>query len=126
MRQTIRLFLLLEGASFALAGLVHFGVLARGYEHGAAGIAESVIGAVLLMALGLSWVLPASTRSVGIAAQGFGLLGTLVGAFTIAIGVGPRTVPDVVYHAAILLALACGLVVAARAPADTARARTAP
>ena len=58
MRQTIRLFLLLEGASFALAGLVHFGVLARGYEHGAAGIAESVIGAVLLMALGLSWSCP--------------------------------------------------------------------
>jgi hypothetical protein len=126
MRQTIRLFLLLEGASFVLAGLVHFGVLARGYEHGSAAIAESVIGAVLLIALGLTWALPASTRAVGIAAQGFGLLGTLVGAFTIAIGVGPRTMPDVVYHAAILLALAWGLIVAARAPADTAPARTAP
>jgi hypothetical protein len=126
MRQTIRLFLLLEGASFVLAGLVHFGVLARGYEHGSAAIAESVIGAVLLIALGLTWALPASTRAVGIAAQGFGLLGTLVGAFTIAIGVGPRTMPDVVYHAAILLALAWGLIFAARAPADTAPARTAP
>jgi hypothetical protein len=126
MRQTLRLFLLLEGASFVFAGLVHFGLLAGGYEHRSAAIAESLIGAVLLVALALTWRLPAWTRTVGIAAQGFGLLGTLVGAFTIAIGVGPRTLPDVVYHAAILLALACGLVVAARAPADTASARTAP
>ena len=126
MRHLIRLFLLLEAASFILAGLVHFGVLARGYEHGSAAIAESVIGAVLLVALALTWGLPAWTRTVGLAAQGFALLGTLIGVFTIAIGVGPRTVPDVVYHAAILLALACGLVVAARAPADTASAPTAP
>jgi hypothetical protein len=117
MRRTVRLFLLVEGASFVFAGLVHFGVLARGYEPGSAAIAESVIGAVLLVALTLTWVLPAWARALGIAAQAFALLGTLVGAFTIAIGVGPRTVPDVVYHAAILLALAWGLVVAARAPA---------
>src|SRR5207248_5342746 len=99
MQHTLRLFLLVEGASFVLAGLVHFGVLARGYEHGSAAIAESVIGAVLLIALTLTWVLPAWTRTLGIAAQAFALLGTLVGAFTIAIGVGPRTVPDVMYHA---------------------------
>src|SRR5438105_15603929 len=117
MRHTVRLFLLIEGASFVVAGLVHFGVLARGYEHGSAAIAESVIGAVLLIALTLTWVLPAWTRTLGIAAQAFALLGTLVGAFTIAIGVGPRTVPDVIYHAATLLALAWGLVVAVRAPA---------
>jgi hypothetical protein len=126
MRRLLRLFLLLEGASFVLAGLVHFGVLTRGYEHGPAARAESVIGAVLLAALALTWALPAWTRIVGVAAQGFALLGTLVGAFMVAVGVGPRTLPDVVYHAAILLALACGLVVAARAPADTASARTAP
>ena len=117
MRHTVRLFLLIEGASFVIAGLAHFGVLARGYEHGSAAIAESVIGAVLLVALTLTWVLPPWARALGIAAQAFGLLGTLVGAFTIAIGVGPRTVPDVMYHAAILLVLAWGLVVAARAPA---------
>jgi hypothetical protein len=126
MPHTIRLFLLLEGASFVLAGLVHFGVLAGGYEHRSAGTAESVIGAVLLVAVGLSWGLPAWTRTLGIVAQGFALLGTLVGAVTIAIGVGPRTLPDVAYHAAILLALGWGLVVAMRAPADTASARTAP
>ncbi len=122
MRQTIRLFLLLEGASFVVAGLVHAGVLVDGYAHREASIAESVIGVVLLAALGLTWVWPARTRTIGLAAQGFALLGTLVGVFTIAIGVGPRTVPDIAYHVAILAALAWGLVVAARVPADGARA----
>jgi hypothetical protein len=122
MRQTIRLFLLLEGASFVLAGLVHAGVLVDGYAHRQASTAESVIGVVLLVGFGLTWVWPARTRPIGLAAQGFALLGTLVGAFTIAVGVGPRTVPDIAYHVAILAALAWGLVVAARVPADGASA----
>ena len=42
------------------------------------------------------------------------LLGTLVGLFTIAIGIGPQTVPDVAYHLVLLAALAAGLVVAVR------------
>lgn len=121
MRQTIRLFLLLEGASFVVAGLVHFGVLVDGYEHRQAAIAESSIAVVLLVGLGLTWLWPGRARPIGLAAQALALLGTLVGAFTIAVGVGPRTVPDIAYHVAILVALAWGLVVAARAPADGAR-----
>jgi hypothetical protein len=31
--QTIRLFLLVEGAAFVLASLIHRGVLIGGYEH---------------------------------------------------------------------------------------------
>ena len=120
MPHAIRLVLLLEAGSLILAGQVHFGVLARGYEHSSAAIAESVIGGVLLVALAVTWVLPAWTRTLGIIAQGFGLLGTLVGAFIVAIGVGPRTVPDLVYHAAILLALAWGVVIATRASARPA------
>ena len=120
MRQALRLFLLGEGATFVVAGLVHRGLLVRGYEHGPASIAESVIAVVLLGGLGLTWVWPAGTRPIALAAQAFALLGTLIGTFTIAIGVGPRTVPDVLYHVAILVALAWGLVVAARRPADRA------
>src|SRR5919199_1080525 len=122
MRRTIRLFMLAEGASFLAASLVHAGVLIPGYEHRQARIAESIIAAVLLGGAVLTWLRPASTRAVGLAAQGFALLGTLVGLFTIAVGVGPRTAPDLAYHVAILAALALGLVVAARAPADGARA----
>jgi hypothetical protein len=115
--RTIRLFLLVEAASFVAAGLVHLGVLADGYQHRAAGTAESVIGAVLLIGLVAALIRPAWTRAAGLAAQGFALLGTVVGLLTIAVGVGPRTAPDLVFHAAILAVLAWGLVVAARAPA---------
>ncbi|MGN6361554.1 MAG: hypothetical protein ACTHMJ_11705 [Thermomicrobiales bacterium] len=123
MRQTIRLFLLGEGACFVIAGLTHFGVLATGYAHRQAAIAESTIAVVLLAGWGLTLVQAAQTRPIGIAAQAFALLGTLVGAFTIAVGVGPRTAPDIAFHAAILAVLATGLLIAARAPAAGAGQR---
>ena len=100
MIQTMRLFMILQAASFVAASLIHSGVFITGYEYPQARIAEGVIAAVL-------WV--------GLAAQGFALLGTLVGLFTIAIGVGPRTMPDLVYHATILAVLGWGLIVTTRA-----------
>ena len=36
MIRKVRLLLLIEGATFALAALIHFGVLLEGYEHGRA------------------------------------------------------------------------------------------
>ncbi len=62
---------------------------------------ESVITLVLLTGLTLNWIGRRWTRRVGLAAQAFALLGTLVSVFTIAIGVGPRTGPDIAYHVAI-------------------------
>lgn len=121
MRPAIRLFLLVEGASFVVAALTHFGLFVDGYQHRQAAIAESVVAAVLLFGFALTCARPGWTRLSGLAAQAFALLGTLVGASMIAVGVGPRTVPDIAYHLAILIALALGLVVAARAPADEAR-----
>ena len=64
----------------------------------------------------LTWVWPARVRLISLIAQTIALLGTLLGAFTIAIGVGPRTVPDIVFHVTILAVLAGGLIGAARAP----------
>ena len=118
MRTTIRLFLLIEGVSFLAAGLVHRGVFFSGYAHQQASIAETSIAIVLLAGLGLTWIWPAHTRLIGLVAQTFALLGTLVGVFTIAVGVGPRTAPDIAYHLTILAVLMWGIVVAARAPAD--------
>src|SRR6266487_4192692 len=109
-----RMFVLVEGAAFLAAGLTHFGVLTSGYEHEKAGTAETVIGCVLVAALLLTWVRPASTRRLGLAAQGFALLGTAVGMFTIAIGVGPRTTPDLIFHGVIVVVLLCGLLATAR------------
>jgi hypothetical protein len=116
-RQPVRVFLLVETAAFAAAALAHSGVLVHGYQHQQARVAESVTALVLLAGLVLSWIRPAWTRQAGIVAQGFALLGTLVGLFTIALGVGPQTAPDVAYHLGILAVLVWGLVVAARAPA---------
>jgi hypothetical protein len=119
-RQPIRVFLVVEAAAFAAAALAHSRVLVHGYEHQPARIAESLTALVLLAGLALSWLRPAWTRQAGILAQGFALLGTLVGLFTIAVGVGPQTTPDVAYHLGILAVLVWGLVVAARAPAGDA------
>ncbi len=110
MRNVIRLFLSFEAATFIVAALTHFGVLARGYQHQRAGTAESVIAAVLLIGLVASWIRPVSIRAIGLAVQGFALFGTFVGLFTISIGIGPRTVPDIAYHIFIVIVLAAGLV----------------
>ena len=49
--QKIRLFLLLEASTFLAAALIHSGIVVDGYEHREAGVAESVIGVVLLAGL---------------------------------------------------------------------------
>src|ERR1700736_5930403 len=100
--QTIRLFLLFEAAAFVAAASVHFGLIIAGYEHQKAGVAESVIAAVLIIGLAVTSLDRTWTRRAGLAAKAFALVGTLIGVFTIVIGVGPRTLPDVAYHFAIM------------------------
>jgi hypothetical protein len=118
--RVIRLFMLFEAATFIAASLIHSGVLIAGYEHHRARIAEGVIALVLLGGTATTWIRPAWMRKAGLAAQAFALLGTLVGVFTIVIGIGPRTIPDIAYHVAIVAVLVWGLVIAKRAPADDA------
>ncbi len=122
--QAIQFFMFFEAAAFIAAALTHFGLLIDGYGHQKAGIAESVIAAVLLVGLALTWIRPGSTHGAGLAAQTFALLGTLVGIFTIAIGVGPRTVPDIVYHIAMVAVLIFGLILTVRARKSSHRSPT--
>jgi hypothetical protein len=121
MIRTIRFFLIVEAVAFVTAAFSHFGLLFAGYAHHRASIAESVIAFVLLLGLAVSFVRPTLAAGAGLAAQAFALLGTLVGIFTIIIGVGPRTVPDVAYHVAIVMVLATGLVVTSRGRAGGPR-----
>jgi multisubunit Na+/H+ antiporter MnhB subunit len=114
-RNRIRIFMLFETATFAVASLIHAGVPVKGYEHHEARLAEAVIATVLLGSLVVTWIRPVWTRAAGLGGQGFALVGTLVGLFTIAVGVGPRTAPDVAYHVAIVVVLAWGLRLAWRA-----------
>ena len=111
----IRLFMLTEACAFSLAAAIHFAVLVQGYQHHAAGTAESVIAAVLWIGLVLSGLLAGWTRAAGLVTQGFAAFGTLVGITTIIVGIGPQTLPDIAYHVVILIVLIFGLVVTARA-----------
>jgi hypothetical protein len=108
----MRVLLGVEAASFFLAAMIHAGVLISGFEHHEAMIAESVIGTVLLGGLVMTWLHSRSMFTTAIIVQTFALLGTFVGIFTIVIGIGPRTVPDIAYHVSIVVVLAVGLGVA--------------
>jgi hypothetical protein len=114
MAQVIRTFLLAEAATFVVAALIHSGWLMSGYEHHEARVAESIIAAVLLAGAALAWLRPMWTRAAGLVAQGFALFLTLVGIVTIAVGIGPRTPLDIVYHVVIVAVLVWGLIVARR------------
>ena len=114
----VRLFMLAEAASFGVASAIHSGLLIAGYEYSQARLGEGLIALVLLAGLALTWLRPAWLRGVGLTAQGFALLGTLVGIFTIIVGIGPRTIPDIAYHISIVVVLVVGLDVAMRARAE--------
>ncbi len=89
-------------------------MLITGYEHHKARIAEGVIAVVLLLAAISIWIRPEWTRKAGLAAQAFAFLGTLIGMFTVVIGIGPHTVLDIVYHLAIVAVLVWGLILTDR------------
>jgi hypothetical protein len=116
MAQVIRRFLLVEAATFITAAAIHGGWLISGYEHREARIAESIIAAVLLGGAAVAWAKPARTRAAGLFGQGFALFWTLVGVIMIAVGVGPRTGTDILYHIAIIAVLVWGIVVARSLP----------
>jgi hypothetical protein len=116
MTNLVRWLLSLDALVFGTAALIHAGVLVRGYEHGKAETAESVIALVLLAGLVASVTSPSSSRTIGLGAQGFALAGTLVGVLTIAVGIGPRTALDLALHAGMIALLVGGLVGVARRP----------
>jgi hypothetical protein len=120
----VRTLLCIEAIAFGTAALVHAGVVIEGYRHREATIAESVIAGVLTLGLAVSVMSPPSSRAVGLAVQGFALLGTLVGIFTIAIGIGPQSRFDVALHVGFVVLLIAGLAIVARRRAHFAPPRT--
>lgn len=106
----------IEAVAFYIGAAVHQGVLIPGHEHAQARAAEAVIGSVLMLGVIASWVAPDHARSVSFSAQTFAFFLTVLDLLMIAIGVGPRGVPDLVFNAAMLLLLSLGLFVVSRAP----------
>ena len=119
---SLRSLMLLETLAFLAAAAIHAGFLVGGYEHREARIAETVIAIVLLTGAIAASFGPVWARRAGLAAQGFALAGTTVGIVTIAIGVGPRTFADVLYHIIIVCVLIYGVLLAARARAGASGA----
>ena len=114
----VGLLLAVEALVFDLAATIHAGVLVHGYEHARARNAEGVISAVLLAGLFLTALARRQLRSIAFCAQGFALLGTLVGLLLIAMGVGPQSILDLTLHATMVTLLVAGLVVTRRTKAS--------
>lgn len=107
--ERVRIFLAVEALAFWMASAVHAGFLLQGHAHRQAMIAEGVIGVVLAMGLLVSLAFARATRGVGLAVQAFALVGTLVGIFTIVIGIGPRSRFDVALHTMFVTLLVLGV-----------------
>ena len=110
----LRAFLVAEIALFALASLLHRGILAHGFEHSRAAVAESIIALVLAIGLAISVYSPKEARVAALWTQGFALLGVCVGVVMILIGIGPRTGLDYGIHAAMAMTLLAGLLSATK------------
>src|ERR1044072_4569168 len=105
---TLPRLMFIEAIAFFMASAVHSGVFIDVSVDPAANVAEGIIGVVLLLGAIVTTVRPTWTRVVGVLAQGFGLLGSLIGLFLAIRGVGPNTMPDLVFHVAIVAMLAIG------------------
>lgn len=112
MHRKILMLLAFEALTYVVAALIHAGILLPGDEHTEARIAESVIAATLIIAAAVVAIRPDWARGAGMAGQAFALLVTLVGIFTIIVGVGPQTTGDIVYHLAIVAILIWGILLA--------------
>jgi hypothetical protein len=77
-----------------------------------------VLAGALYVGLGISWLRPLWARKAGLVAQGFALFGTLIGIFTIIVEVGPRTIPDILYHLGMVGLLSWGLLYTIRTPTN--------
>jgi hypothetical protein len=107
--------LALEGTAFAIASIIHSGALVDVSVDPGARTAEGVIAIVLFVGAAAAWLRPAWTRVAAGLAQGFGLVGSLIGTYLAFRGLGPDTVPDLIFHVAVVVTLATGLVAAIRA-----------
>ena len=110
----LQTFLAVETVAFALASLIHAGFVIPGYAHRNAHIAETVLAIVLFTGLATTVVAPEQARRSALVTQGIALLGTCIGVFVSAIGVGPRTIPDFLYHGIMIVLLLSGVLYARR------------
>jgi hypothetical protein len=111
----IATLMIIEGATLAVASILHLSGDVHGsapFDADHAGIAEAIIGIVLVGAAITMFRMPARARAVGLAGNGFAVVGFLVGLNFTARG---GDLPDVAYHLTVLPFLIGSLIVLLRA-----------
>lgn len=117
MVNTLRWIMALGAVSLLAAAALHAGLVIPGPFDDAARF-ETGFAAVLLVGLGLTFIGPGWARWGGLAATALALVGACIGLFVALRGIGPNTVPDLVYHVALIALLVTGVVVAWRVPSE--------
>lgn len=110
-----------EAATLSVASSVHlFGHVqgrSKTFDATGAGVAEAVIGAVLVVAAVAMFRRPAQARTIGLAATGFAIVGFLFG---LSITAASGHLPDIAYHITMLPLLIGSEVILLRSQAPTA------
>ena len=116
----LRLIMAVAACSLLVAAALHAGLVISGPFNDAA-MYETTIAVILLVGLGLTSIAPTGTRWISLVALAISLVGASIGLYLALRGIGPNTVPDIVYHFALVALLVIGLVVAWRVEDDPMR-----
>ena len=114
---TLRWLMAVAAVSLLVAAALHAGLIIPGPFNDAA-MYETGVASVLIVGLALTFIGPAWARWGGLAASVLALAGASVGLYMALRGLGPNTVPDIVYHVALLALLLVGIAVAWRVPSE--------
>jgi hypothetical protein len=111
----VAVLMLVEALSLAVASGLHLGGLVSGrsptFDPDTAGLAEAIIGAVLVVGAVVMLRSPHRARTVGIGANAFALVGFLIGITETASG---GHAPDIAYHLTVIPLLVISLVLLLR------------
>ncbi len=115
--RTLRILMLVAAASLVLAAALHAGIVIPGPFDDAA-MYESAIAVILVIGVAATLIGPRWARWGGLISVIVALAGSCVGLFLALRGIGPNTVPDIVYHFGLVALLLLCVAIASRA--DTA------
>jgi len=99
--------------SLLIAAALHAGLIIRG-PYDSAAMYEAIIAVILVVGIGLTFLTTPWARWGALATLVVSVAGASVGLFLAIRGAGPNTVPDVIYHVALVALLLVGVAVAWR------------
>lgn len=117
MTHALRWIMGVAALSLLVAAALHAGVLIPGPFNDAA-MYETGFAGVLLVGLVLTFIGPAWARWGSLGATVIALAGASIGFYVALRGLGPNTVPDIVYHVALIALLLVGITIAWRVPSE--------